>query len=383
MVLGNSVLIPVLPAMRQAMNLSPAQTGLIITAFSVPAGLTIPLAGFLADRFGRKTVIVPSLIVYGLGGTIAVVAALVLGGGAYPLLMVGRVIQGLGAAGTANIAMALAGDLYSGSARGEALGLMEASNGFGKVASPVVGAALGLIAWYVPFVLFTVLTIPIALGVALLARDRKPERQKAAGPYFGSILEVFKRKGAALGAALLSGMVVLFLLFGVLFYLSEILETRFNVVGVMKGFILALPVLASAVTAFVSGTYLQKLGRRWLVVGGLGLITLVLASLAVIDNPYYLYGAIFLIGVGSGLSLATLNVLVTSSVSLPQRGMITSDYGAVRFFGVAMGPPIFGILMDLGTGVLFGAAAVLGLAAATTALVFIDDRKLTAPQPQA
>jgi len=293
MVLGNSMLIPVLPAMRQAMGLSPAQTGLIITAFSVPAGLMIPLAGFLADRFGRKTVIIPSLIVYGLGGAVAAIAALVLESGAYWPLMAGRVIQGLGAAGTANIALALAGDLYAGAARGEALGLMEASNGLGKVVSPVLGAALGLITWFAPFVVFAVLTIPIALGVAFLARERKPEEVRTACRYFGSILEVFREKGLALGAALLSGMVVLFLLFGVLFYLSEILETRFNLVGVTKGFVLALPVLASAVTAFISGTYLQKLGRRGLVVVGLGLITVVLASLAVVDNPYYLYGAIF------------------------------------------------------------------------------------------
>ncbi|HCJ10372.1 MAG TPA: hypothetical protein DHW14_04320, partial [Clostridiales bacterium] len=114
MVLGNSILIPVLPAMRQAMNLSPAQTGLIITAFSVPAGVLIPFAGFLADRYGRKAVMVPSLVTYGVGGAIAIAAAVFLEERAYGLLMVGRVVQGLGAAGTANIAMALAGDLYAG-----------------------------------------------------------------------------------------------------------------------------------------------------------------------------------------------------------------------------------------------------------------------------
>lgn len=378
MVLGNSMLIPVIPAMRQAMALSEAQTGLIITAFSIPAALFIPVAGFLADRFGRKTVIVPSLILYGIGGAIAVAAAIFLQGGAYGLLMAGRVVQGLGAAGTANIALALVGDLYAGSARGEALGLMEAANGFGKVASPILGAALGIITWFAPFVFFTILTVPVALAVAWLARERKPQSKASIGQYFGSIVGVFRKKGVPLVATLISGMVVLFLLFGVLFYLSEILESQFGLQGVVKGLVLALPVLATSVTAYISGTYLQKLGRRLLVSAGLGIMTLVLLTLALVQNPFFLYAAIVFIGIGSGLALATLNVLVTSSVDLAQRGMITSDYGAVRFLGVALGPPLFGLLMGSGNLVLFGAATALGLATLAAAFFLIDEKKLIA-----
>lgn len=54
MVLGNSMLIPVLPDIREALNLSPVQVSLIITLFSLPAGLIIPITGFLSDRYGRK-----------------------------------------------------------------------------------------------------------------------------------------------------------------------------------------------------------------------------------------------------------------------------------------------------------------------------------------
>lgn len=379
MVLGNSILIPVLPAMGSAMNLTPAQTGLIITAFSVPAAVFIPFAGFLADRFGRKTVMVPSLALYGLGGFLAVAAAVFLGQKAYGLLMAGRVIQGLGAAGTANIAMALTGDLYTGGARGQALGLLEASNGFGKVVSPVLGAALGLIVWFAPFLFFAFLTVPVALGVGLFARDRRPEKAAAAREYLGSILGVFARKGVPLGAALLSGMVVLFLLFGVLFYLSETLEKDLGRQGVVKGLVLALPMLASSVSAYFTGTYLQKMtDRRYLVGGGLTLITASLASLALVNNPYYLYAAIVFIGIGSGAALATLNVLVTGSVPLTQRAMITSDYGAVRFLGVALGPPLFGLAMGAGNVVLFSLAAALGGLTAAAAVALIDQKALTA-----
>ncbi|MDI9458419.1 MAG: MFS transporter, partial [Bacillota bacterium] len=50
MVLGNSMLIPVFPQMKKAMDLTQFQVGLIVTFFSIPAGILIPLAGFLSDR---------------------------------------------------------------------------------------------------------------------------------------------------------------------------------------------------------------------------------------------------------------------------------------------------------------------------------------------
>ena len=54
MVLGNSMLIPVLPKMKSALDISQFQVSLVITLFSVPAGLVIPIAGFLSDRISRK-----------------------------------------------------------------------------------------------------------------------------------------------------------------------------------------------------------------------------------------------------------------------------------------------------------------------------------------
>ena len=46
MVLGNSMLIPVLPKMKSTLDITQFQVSLVITLFSVPAGLAIPFAGF-------------------------------------------------------------------------------------------------------------------------------------------------------------------------------------------------------------------------------------------------------------------------------------------------------------------------------------------------
>ncbi|MCL5677183.1 MAG: MFS transporter, partial [Firmicutes bacterium] len=240
MVLGNSMLIPVLPEMKAAMHLTQLQNSLIISAFSVPAGIAIALAGFLSDRFSRKVVIVPSLLVYGAGGLVAGLGALFLQESAYGIVLTGRVIQGLGAAGTAFVALALAGDIFTSSERSKALGLMEASNGLGKVLSPILGSLLGLIAWYAPFFLFVLLCVPAAAAVWFMVKE--PKRQAAtlsASQYYGKVLSIFKQKTGSLLASFFAGTMVLFLLFGVLFYFTEILEKEYKIEGLPKGFIIA------------------------------------------------------------------------------------------------------------------------------------------------
>src|SRR5690625_5777983 len=75
MTLGNSMLIPMLPLMEEQLHISKFQSSLIITVYSVVAIFLIPIAGFLSDRYGRKKVIIPALIVTGIGGFIAGIAS--------------------------------------------------------------------------------------------------------------------------------------------------------------------------------------------------------------------------------------------------------------------------------------------------------------------
>ena len=73
---GNSMLIPVLPTIQSDLKISPLQVSLLITLFSIPAGIIIPLSGILSDRYGRKRVIAPSLLLYGAGGLLTGFAAI-------------------------------------------------------------------------------------------------------------------------------------------------------------------------------------------------------------------------------------------------------------------------------------------------------------------
>jgi ACDE family multidrug resistance protein len=379
MVLGNSMLFPLFPYLQSALGLSGVQTSLVVTAFSVPAGVLIPLAGYLSDRLGRRPVMAPGVALFGLGALVAGLSPVVLGAGAYHGVLAGRVLQGAGAAGMSQLAMAMTADLFSGRSRARALGLIEAANGLGKVVSPVAGAVVGLIAWFAPFYVFALLSAPLAALILVVTRDRKaPLASRSLGAYLRDIGAIFRDRGRALSVGLVSGAAVLFVLFGTLFYLSEVLEKTYHVPEIPAGLILAIPVGALSVCSYVVGLGLQK--RRPLarpaVLAGIGLLAAVMAAAVFVRGLAALAVVVSFMGVGGGLALPSLNLLVTSSAGAAQRGLITSLYGAVRFFGVALGPPAFGLVMRRGEPVLFGSAAVLAAAVGVLALVALSARQL-------
>ncbi|WP_044476945.1 MFS transporter [Oceanobacillus massiliensis] len=348
MTLGNSMLIPILPEMKSALKLSQMQVSLTITVFSIAAAIFIPLIGYLSDRFSRKLIIIPSLILFGLGGLIAGLGAAVFPH-AYIWILVGRTIQGIGAAGTSPIAMALTGDLFKGGEQSRVLGIYEASNGLGKVLSPILGSILALIVWYFAFFTFPVLSLISALLVWIFIKE-KSNRQAPPpfGKYVRGLLSVFKHEGRWLFTTYLAGGTCLFTLFGILFYLSDNLETEYKIDGVLKGLILAIPLLVMVTTSYLTGSKIGKNLERMkrLLLLGFLLKTLSYASLVFLDKLIPFLAVLALSSVGAGLILPCVNSIITGAVGKERRGFVTSLYGSVRFLGVALGPPIFSRLMD-------------------------------------
>ncbi|UOF92134.1 MFS transporter [Fodinisporobacter ferrooxydans] len=384
MVLGNSMLIPVLQDMQKALHVSKFQTSLVISLFSVPAGIIIPLSGFLSDRFGRKKIIIPSLFLYGIGGLIAGFAAGFLKH-PYFMIMVGRVIQGLGAAGTAPITMALIGDLFKGSSRSKILGINEASNGFGKVLSPIIGSLLGFIVWYAAFFAFPVFCVAAALALWFLVKEPDQKREPLPfGTYVKNVKEILKREGRWLFSAYACGVIALFTLFGVLFFLSEVLESQYHIDGILKGLILAIPLGAMCTTSYITGAVIKKnvVLMKWLIATGLFLLGGSLVCNAFFSNTYIRIGLLAISGIGTGLALPCLNMLITSAVSSQERGIVTSLYGSVRFLGVAFGPPIFSWLMDLSTALMFISVAALAAAGGLLCMIFIHPEKSQSEKKQ-
>jgi len=365
LVLGNSMIVPILPTLERQLGISNFQTSLVVTLFSVTAALVIPLAGYLSDRFSRKHVIVPALLIYGGAGILSGLAAF---WQSYSWLIVFRAIQGIGAAGTTPIALALVGDMYKGAQESKALDLIEASNGFGKVVSPIFGSLLALLVWFAPFFALPVCCLISLLAILFLVKEPKPDREpKPLSQYAESVKRIFAKDGKWLFATFFSGSLSMFILFGVLFFLSNILEQPpYGINGVWKGFILAIPLFGMVVTAYLTGAIIRKNGVLIRLLMNIGL-ALMVASLALAiwwnKNLYLFVGLLTASSIGTGMILPCFTTMITGAVEKEERGMITSLYSSLRFLGVAIGPPIFGWLMGISRQTVFVVVSALALLA--------------------
>nr|WP_254611388.1 MFS transporter [Paenibacillus sp. JMULE4] len=168
----------------------------------------------------------------------------------------------------------------------------------------------------------------------------------------------------------------MFVLFGVLFYLSDILELEpYYIDGVKKGFVLAIPLLGLVVTSYTTGSVIKKNGilMRWLMNIGLALMTVSLGLCIFFfnQNLTLFIGLLTLSSIGTGLLLPCLNTMITGSVEREQRGMITSIYSSLRFLGVAAGPPLFGWMMEKSHQIVFISVTALALLALGLVFFFI------------
>ena len=177
------------------------------------------------------------------------------------------------------------------------------------------------------------------------------------------LVSVFKTEGRWLLVAYLAGATCLFTLFGILFYISDILERDFQIDGVLKGAILAIPLLFMTVTSYITGSHIGKKMKRMkkLIVFGLILMTISFSSLIFFKSLIPFFSILVISSIGTGLAVPCINSFITGSVSTEQRGFVTSLYGSVRFLGVAIGPPVYSALMDWSRTGMFLSTAGLTL----------------------
>lgn len=67
-VMGVSITLPILPKLGAVFHQDAAGVALLITCFTLPSAFMTPVAGVLADRFGRKAVLLPGLLLFACGG---------------------------------------------------------------------------------------------------------------------------------------------------------------------------------------------------------------------------------------------------------------------------------------------------------------------------
>ena len=113
---------------------------------------------------------------------------------------------------------------------------------------------------------------------------------------------------------------------------------------------------------------------------GLAAIAAALASYFLLHSTLLRLIAATVLGIGAGLVLPSLNTLITSAAGAGERGLVTCLYGTVRFFGVAIGPPVFGLSDRLGASTLFLSTAGLAALAAFLAWTLIKVQQVLPPE---
>ncbi len=380
MTLGNSMLIPVLPLFEEKVGISSFQSSMIITSYSVAAIFLIPVAGYLSDRFGRKKVILPSLILAFLGGLIAGFSSWKMDD-PYMWIIIGRILQGVGAAGASPIILPLVGDIYKDDDEkiSSSLGIIETANTFGKVLSPILGSLFAAVIWFLPFFsisFFSIISIVLIFFFIKVPVER--EEPPKIIDFLVNTKKILIQEGKWLYTLFLIGMVVMLILFGVLFFLSENLESIHHIHGIKKGFVLSVPLFGLCVSSYIIG---RKIKGNLATMKKVIIICLFFMSASVIFVGFISEKLILLLtvssvlGVAIGALLPTLDAMITENIEKEERGTITSLYSSARFTGVAAGPPIMSLFMRDHLNTMYMTAGVIGIVILLLAIKFIHTDK--------
>ena len=137
---------------------------LVLTIPGLAVAVSAPLAGFLADRWGRVRILVGGLILYAFSGASALVLH------SLEAIIAGRIVLGIAAGCTMTCSTALIVDYWEGASRRRALGLQASALGFGGAMFPIVGGLLAEVGWRWPFAAY-LCTIPLAVVATLTLKD--------------------------------------------------------------------------------------------------------------------------------------------------------------------------------------------------------------------
>ncbi len=360
--LGTSSITPAFPLIMQAFHIDSQQAGLLIAVNTAPGIFLSPVAGILADRFGRKKVLVPSLILFACAGTACVMTD------SFVLLMVFRFLQGCAAAPLGALNNTVIGELYTGRKRMEAMGYNASVMSSLMLGYPILGGAVAMIGWHWPFLLALV-GLPAAWLVAFRLKNPEPKHTLPMGEYLGSALRgIANRRMAAL---FLCNLMTVSVSFGVLIvYLTYLISVRFGGSPLEIGIIVGFSPVISTIMSTQAARIRRHLTFRQMIVGGMILSGLGISLNVSMPSLWFLLFPAFIRGLAQGVLNPSVNTLVAEFAPHDSRAAVMALNSTMFRIGQTIAPPIFGLVyavggMDIvfhtGTAVLVLTAIVAGL----------------------
>jgi MFS family permease len=337
------ILAALFPWLKPAFDLSYAQLGLLMTVFFIVSGFCQALAGFVVDRFGARRVLFAGVALLG-------VAALVLAGAhGYPMLLCGSMIAGLGNAVFHPADYTLLNQRVSKARLAHAFALHGVSGNLGWAAAPVVLAGVAALSnWRTALLAGAAIAFAVLLVLLL---QREALRSDPIAPEHG--------RGAQGGSFDFLRLPALWMGFG-FFFLSAIAlggVQSFASTSLVALYHVSLASATTAYTAYMLASAVGMLGggfvasrthnhdRTIAIAFSLAGAMAVLLAMAVVPGwmAVLLMGAI---GLASGVAGPSRDLLIRSAAPSNATGRVFGVVYSGLDCGLAVGPLMFGAMMD-------------------------------------
>ncbi len=346
---GFGIVIPLLPFYAQGMGASPLEVGLLFAAYSGCQMVAAPLLGGWSDRWGRRPVLLLSLL-----GTAVSFAMLALARD-LGTLFAARVVDGL-SGGNISTARAYIADVTEEADRARAFGLVGAAFGAGFVMGPALGGLLSHFGYAAPAWAAVALTC-VAMAVAWRYLPEPCRRTRAGSSVWRDLPRVLRR--AELRGLL--GVDFAYWATAAVFQTTFALfvSRRFGLDASHTGYLLSLwGVLGVVVQLGLVGPVVRRWGERralgWgMVVAGLGF-----AGAAASQSLLPFVLSTLLAALGAGISNPALVAWISRSADPSEQGVVQGTASTLESLGRVVGPVWGnGSLGLFGEGVAFSSAA--------------------------